>query len=163
MPLLTARKTLAGLERGRIAIATLAVIGIAASHFALRAQETSRSVWDGVYTQEQASRGQPLYARECASCHGPTLNGGEMAPALTGGQFLANWNGLTLGDLFERIRTTMPLSKPGKLSRDVNADILACILSANKFPSGDTALSSKTEFLKEIRIEATKPDQNNKQ
>ena len=144
-------------------VGVIAVLwAIAASHVVLHAQDTSRSVWDGVYTQEQMSRGQPLYARECAGCHGPALTGGEMAPPLAGGVFLSNWNGLTVGDLFERIRTTMPLSKPGKLSRDVNADILAYILGMNKFPAGDTELPGKTEMLKQIRIEATKPGENDK-
>ena len=36
-----------------------------------------------------------------------------MATPLAGAEFMTNWNGLTLGDLFERIRTTMPLNYPG--------------------------------------------------
>ena len=138
------------------AIAGLAAIG--AFYTTLRAQAPSRSVWDGVYTEEQAKRGQPLYNEQCASCHGDTLGGGESAPALAGGEFLSNWNGLTLGDLFERIRTTMPQNKPGKLSREVNADILAYMLSANQFPAGKTELAHATEVLKEIRLDATKPE-----
>lgn len=122
----------------------------------LSAQEPSRSVWDGVYTGEQAGRGQALYNRHCASCHADTLMGGEMSPPLVGGDFLSNWNGLTVGDLFERIRTTMPQDKAGKLTREVNADITAYILSVNKFPSGNTDLPHATEFLKEIRIESEK-------
>ena len=47
----------------------------------------SRSVWDGVYTDEQAKRGAPLYSQYCASCHGAELTGGEMAPALVGSDF----------------------------------------------------------------------------
>jgi mono/diheme cytochrome c family protein len=120
------------------------------------AQDATRSVWDGVYTEEQASRGQGLYNQHCASCHADTLTGGEMSPPLAGGDFLANWNGLTLGELFDRIRTTMPQNKPGKLSREVNADITAFILSFNKFPAGKTELPHATEFLKEIRIESEK-------
>jgi len=81
-----------------------------------------------------------------------------MSPALAGGEFLANWNGLTAGDLFERIRKTMPQNKPGKLSREANAEILAYLLAFNKFPESQTELSSNTEFLKQIRIDATKPD-----
>ena len=50
----------------------------------------SLSVWDGVYTDEQAKRGTPLYSQFCASCHGPDLTGGEMAPALAGGDFSSN-------------------------------------------------------------------------
>ena len=128
----------------------------------LRAQEQtqaeSRSVWDGVYTEEQAKRGESLYQKECKTCHGDTLAGGESAPPLTGGAFLANWNGLTLGDLFERIRKTMPQNAPGKLNRQQNADILAFVLSANKFPTGKTELSRQAEFLKEIRFEAVRPE-----
>lgn len=131
---------------------------IAALGVFLSAQEGARSVWDGVYTADQAKRGQPLYNQNCSSCHGDTLTGGEMAPPLTGGDFLANWNGLTAGDLFERIRTSMPASNPGKLSREVNADILAYILSVNQFPAGKTELDRRTEPLKLIRIDSVKPD-----
>ena len=134
----------------RIAIAVALAIG------ASLAQDANRSVWDGVYTQEQASRGQGLYNQNCASCHADTLTGGESSPPLAGGEFLSNWNGLTLGDLFERIRTSMPQNNPGKLSREVNADITAYILSVNKFPAGKTELPHATEFLKQIRIESEK-------
>ena len=126
----------------------------------LRAQAPgaeSRSVWDGVYTDEQARRGEPIYAKECAACHGATLNGGESAPPLTGGAFLANWNGLTMGDLFDRIRKTMPQSNPGRLTRQQDADILAFMLSANKFPFGKTELYRQSEMLREIRFESEKP------
>src|SRR5580700_9706941 len=118
-----------------------------------------QSVWDGVYTDHQAKRGQPLYNKYCAACHGEQLTGGEDSPPLTGGAFLANWNGLTVGDLFERIRKTMPQNTPGKLNRQQNADILAFVLSANKFPAGKMELSRQPEFLKEIWFEAVRPDQ----
>jgi S-disulfanyl-L-cysteine oxidoreductase SoxD len=116
-----------------------------------------RSVWDGVYSAEQANRGEALYANNCASCHGSALGGGESAPALSGGEFFANWNGLTLGDLFDRIRVSMPADRPGKLSREQNADILAFMLSVNQFPSGTTELEHRTEVLKQIRFDAEKP------
>src|SRR5215211_8361797 len=54
------------------------------------------SVWDGVYTEEQAKRGGPLYSEYCASCHGPELMGGEMAPPLASGDFISGWDGLTV-------------------------------------------------------------------
>jgi len=116
-----------------------------------------RSVWDGVFTQDQASRGQSLYNKECAACHGQSLTGGEEAPPLSGGAFTSNWNGLTVGDLFERIRVSMPEGRPGTLSRQVNADILAYILSANQFPAGKSELVKETEILKQIKFEAVKP------
>ncbi|MBI3667717.1 MAG: cytochrome c [Acidobacteria bacterium] len=123
-------------------------------------EQTSRSVWDGVYTEEQTKRGETLSGRECASCHGDGLTGGEAAPPLAGGAFLANWDGLTVGDLFDRIRKTMPQDDPKRLSREQDADVLAYILSVNGFPAGKTELGHQTEMLKQIRFEAAKPDRN---
>ena len=126
---------------------------------AVAALAQASSVWDGVYTDDQAKRGQPLYNKYCASCHGEQLTGGEDSPPLTGGAFLANWNGLTVGDLFERIRVSMPQNRPGQLTRQQNADILAFVLSANQFPPGKTELAPDTERLKQIRFEAKNPGQ----
>lgn len=118
----------------------------------------SRSVWDGVYTGEQAERGHSVYHSLCETCHGEALTGADEVPPLAGGQFLANWNGLTMGDLFERIRKTMPANDPGKLTAQQNADVLAYLLDFNTFPAGKTELPREAEVLKQIRIEATKPD-----
>jgi S-disulfanyl-L-cysteine oxidoreductase SoxD len=123
----------------------------------LTAQPSERSVWDGVYTAEQSKRGETLYANNCASCHGSALGGGESAPPLSGGEFFANWSGLTLGDLFDRIRVSMPADRPGKLTREQNADILAFILNVNQFPAGTTELDHRSEVLKQIKFEAEKP------
>lgn len=136
---------------------TASLILGALSWTALQAQQPAKSVWDGVYTKEQAQRGQPLYKQYCANCHGEMLEGIEMAPALTGGEFIDNWAGQTIGDLYERIRATMPRDKPGRLSREVNADITAYILSFDQFPAGNTELSHDTQELKQIRIDAVKP------
>jgi mono/diheme cytochrome c family protein len=133
---------------------------MASSFCAIRTQappSESPSVWDGVYTEDQAKRGEPVYRKECASCHGDLATGGESAPPLTGGAFLANWNGLTVGDLFDRIRKTMPQSAPRRLTRRQDADVLAYLLSVNKFPAGKTELYRQAERLKEIRFEAAKP------
>ena len=125
------------------------------------ASQSQRSVWDGVFTADQATRGQARYREVCASCHGEMLEGGESAPPLAGGAFLANWNTLTVGDLFDRTRSTMPQNKPGSLNREASAEILAYILSANQFPAGNTALPQASEVLREIRIEAIKPGSKN--
>jgi mono/diheme cytochrome c family protein len=123
------------------------------------AQTTTRSVWDGVFTEEQSLRGQAIYRKECASCHGPELTGGESAPPLTGSAFLANWSGLTVGDLFERMRVSMPQDNPDRVSRQQHADVLAFLLRANAFPAGKTELDKQTEVLKLIRLEAEKSKQ----
>src|ERR1700745_2061023 len=100
------------------------------------AQAQTASVWDGVYTDAQAARGEAGFGAHCANCHGANLGGTGEAPALAGPQFLSDFDGLTLGDLFDRIRTTMPQDNPGSLMRDQYADILAFILKANALPSG---------------------------
>jgi mono/diheme cytochrome c family protein len=126
----------------------------------LRAQQdaVTGSVWDGVYSDEQARRGDVAYRQACVNCHGPELEGGDMTPPLVGGTFTANWNDLTLGDLFERIRTTMPLDKPGSLTRQQNADLVAFMLKANQWPAGATELSRELGALKQIRIRSSQPE-----
>ena len=119
--------------------------------------EPSQSVWDGVYTKEQAERGGQFYSQGCARCHGPDLTGGETAPALTSGEFKTNWSGLSVDDLFERIKVSMPQDSPGSLSRQQTADILAFVLSKGGFPAGERELAREAEVLKGIRFEATKP------
>ena len=138
-----------------------AIVGFVAFsvlHSVTGAQETaSRSVWDGVYSEEQAMRGKEQYAQVCSKCHATDLSGVDEAPALSGGAFLANWGGLTVGDLSERIRISMPPNNKGKLSRQQIADVLSHVLNVNGFPAGKIELEPKTEVLKLIKIESTKP------
>jgi S-disulfanyl-L-cysteine oxidoreductase SoxD len=141
-------------------VAGACLAALVAVRSATGAQGPSRSVWDGVYTEEQAKRGAALCDRECASCHGTDLTGADEVPSLAGPAFLANWDGLTVGDLSERVRRSMPPNNPGQLSRRQIADILCHLLSVNGFPAGKTELEPKTELLKQIRIEATKPKAN---
>src|SRR3569833_4512234 len=112
--------------------------------------QTTGSVLDGVYTDAQAGRGNVQYSQHCAACHGSGLTGNGEAPALVGGEFISNWAGLTVGDLFERIRTTMPQDNPGKLSRDQYADILSFLLKSNGYKAGQKEMDTRTEFLKAV-------------
>lgn len=139
------------------ALAILAIIACSAL-IALEAQtaQPSRSLWDGVYTQDQAKRGESAYAEQCARCHGADLSGGDSVPPLAGTDFLSTWNTKTVGDLFDRIRTSMPADKPGTLSREQDADILAYMLSVNQFPAGKTELGTDTDLLKQIQFDAFK-------
>jgi S-disulfanyl-L-cysteine oxidoreductase SoxD len=121
-----------------------------------RTQEVSSSVLDGIYTEAQAARGAAAYPQHCAACHGASLGGLGEAPALSGAQFISDFNGLTVGDLFDRIRTTMPLNNPAGLSRDQYVDILSFILKSNGYPAGQTELNRRSEFLNAIRFEAPK-------
>lgn len=144
----------------KVKIAVSALIPFAAVlvlHTVVHAQPPTKSIWDGIYNEEQATRGKALYSQECSSCHGGELTGGEMAPPLAGGEFMAGWDGLTVGDLFERIRISMPQSAPGSLSGQQNADILAFVFSANKFPAGTAEMPKEAGILKQIKFEVKKP------
>jgi mono/diheme cytochrome c family protein len=119
-------------------------------------QETTRTVWDGVFTAEQAERGSAEYKTACSECHGGDLMGDGFAPALTGPDFQGNWNDLTVGDFFERIRISMPPSDPFTVTPEQKADIVAHLLDYNKYPAGTVELEPKTEALKLIKIEMKK-------
>jgi S-disulfanyl-L-cysteine oxidoreductase SoxD len=118
--------------------------------------QATRSVWDGVYTEEQAKRGGALYFERCVHCHGPTLGGIDAASPLTGPTFNGNWNGVSLDLMLDRVRTTMPVDNPASLSRQQIADLLAYVFSVNKFPAGKTDLPRQAEMLGLIQYRATK-------
>ena len=103
-----------------------------------------------MYTKEQAARGNELYTTHCQACHGESLEGSGPASPLTGPVFTANWDGVSMGDMLERTKTSMPMSKPGSLSRQQIADVLAFVLSANKFPAGEVELPRQAELLNPI-------------
>ncbi len=134
-------------------------LGLAVSslfHSILHAQAEG-SVWDGIYSEEQSKSGDTLYRKECASCHGEDLAGAGQTPPLSGIEFKMDWNGLTVGDLYERMRISMPADHPGTLNPEQNAAILAFLLKSNDFPAGKAALRGDTESLKRIRFETVKP------
>ena len=129
---------------------------IASLGTAVWAQEKARSVWDGIYTDAQAARGEASYREACASCHGTKLNGSGNIPPLAGNDFTSNWNGMSVGELFEKMQSSMPADRPGQLSEAQNTGILAYILKVNKFPSGSTELPADADALKAIRFNAAK-------
>jgi mono/diheme cytochrome c family protein len=138
------------------ALAVVGIVGAGQANGVLLAQPP-RTTWSGVYSVGQAQRGDAIFADHCASCHGTDLSGGGFTPALVGTAFTANWDNLTLDDLLDRIRTTMPQDKPGTLSRQQNTDLVAFILNKGGFPAGDAELPYQAELQKQIVFTATKP------
>ena len=118
----------------------------------------ARSVWDGVYTEDQARRGGALYSSNCAACHGEKMNGNEDddTPALVGKNFQKSWNGRSVGALFDKISRTMPRDDPGHMQPGQYADMVAFILNANQFPAAKAELAPDTQVLRQIRIEAAR-------
>lgn len=149
----------------RFAFVTL-VVALPALAFANEGQARStmnnasaraRTTWDSVYSPGQAARGETTYTKTCSRCHAAAMNGKDEAPALTGGAFMGAWNGLSLFELHDRVRTTMPTDTPGTYSRQDIADVIAYMLKFNQFPAGKTDLPSGDEELKTITFVATKP------
>src|SRR5258707_5646173 len=97
------------------------------------------SVWDGVYTEAQAKRGEALGAKYCAGCHGIDLNSGEPGPWLYGKDFAQRYDNHTMNDLFRRLNT-MPPDDPGGIGPAGMADFAAFVLWANDFPTGPREL-----------------------
>ena len=124
-------------------------VGAHASRFR---QQSARTVWDGVYSEAQAARGKEAYRQECAACHLDSLGGADMAPGLAGNAFLTTWNELSVGDLFERTRISMPQDNPARLTRQQYVDIVAYILQTNNFPAGASELSHDLGGMKLIKI-----------
>ncbi len=141
-----------------LALATVWTATITTSSLGAQAAAApgARTVWDGVFTDAQAERGAAVYKSACSECHGADLAGDGFAPALTGAEFAGNWNELSVGDLFERIRISMPPTGPATVTPAQKADIVAHVLQFNKYPAGKTELDSKTEVLKLIKIEMKK-------
>ena len=129
----------------------LVCVGVFA--IAVGAQQV-RSANDGVYTAEQAGRGQTVYLERCATCHGATLQGGS-APPLAGSEFNRVWGSQPLSDLANKIQVTMPANEPGKLTRQEAAAVVSHLLQVGKFPAGRNELGSDEAALKQITFPAS--------
>jgi mono/diheme cytochrome c family protein len=141
----------------KISSFSVCLLAVGLTYPMLFAQTTS-STRDGVYSADQAQRGKTSYGTLCGSCHGDDLAGSGPSPALSGDDFIGNWTGQTVGDLFNKIETTMPATKPGSLTREQTADLVAYILSANKFPAGKADLPIDADSLKKIQFEKPQAD-----
>jgi mono/diheme cytochrome c family protein len=131
------------------AAAPVLVTGVVA---AASAQDpVAPSVRDGVYTVEQADRGEAIYDERCTVCHGDIRAIiPEMAALLGDHTFRNFWRGRSLGEMFGYIRETMPQDGPGTLTAAQTAEIMAHILRGNRLPAGETALPEDEETLNAI-------------
>ncbi|MFI5233946.1 MAG: c-type cytochrome [Gemmatimonadales bacterium] len=117
-------------------------------------QDTSmKSTQLGVYTDDQAKRGQQVYAGSCASCHTPSSHQGST--------FTQNWDQHPLFDLFSYVSTQMPQDNPGSLAPSDAADVVAFLLKVYSMPAGTTELAPDTVAMKKILIDSrtTRPPQ----
>ena len=104
--------------------------------------ENQRTVWSGIYSSEQASRGNAAFNTHCRSCHGTDLRGGE-GSALIEAAFMLHWSGRTVAELFEYVRKGMPEDAASTVSDADKLDILAFIFERNGFPAGERPLTAE--------------------
>ena len=97
-----------------------------------------RTVWDGAYTEAQATRGAMTFAQSCAGCH--ALGAQGKAP-IAGEAFWKSFAQKNVGDLVEFVSKYMPNGAPGSLSESAYNDVVAVILKTNGFPAGTTELA----------------------
>jgi cytochrome c len=144
-----------------IAIACSALAGVVST--AAGQPRATRTIWQGVYTEAQAARGEKAYKLACGYCHKDDLTGGFFddgngrAPALAGprafdSSFEKRWSGATVGEMVIDIGTAMPQQDPGSLTPETYVDIVTFLLSRNGVPSGSAELPAELEALQEIRI-----------
>ena len=133
-------------------IAGMVAYGGVAAAISAQGAASAKSVWDSVYSTDQAQRGQAKYAMACSACHQADLSGSDQAPSLAGGEFLDRWNDQSVGDLADRIRLTMPQDDIGSLNVQMSADITAYLLQANNFPAGQEELKADRSAMKSVVI-----------
>lgn len=93
----------------------------------LEAQQINQQqILEGIYTQAQADRGASAYKRSCINCHIPR----DYATLIQQGPNSKN----QIAGYYDLIRQTMPQDAPGTLSEEVYLNLMAYILSLNKFP-----------------------------
>ena len=127
----------------RLSAAT-ATLGVAGGFLGLVTFAAGQPARIGVHTATQAENGRAVYTRSCAICHRTDLQGNFEAPPLAGANFLNYWGDRTPQELVERIRSTMPPDRPGRLEEQTYLDIVAYLLQANGAPAGDEALTATT-------------------
>ncbi len=114
--------------------------------------EPEGSVWDGVYSAQQAELGAAQYRESCALCHAEDLRGDSNSPSLVGVSFLFLWENKSLHELFTAIRTEMPTGAPNSLPEQTYLNILAYIMAANDFPPGELELGAGPAELGQVLI-----------
>jgi cytochrome c len=135
------------------ALFTAALLGVR-----LAAQSGQKTTWDGVYTSEQAARGEAVYKKECTLCHSDNLKGNiDGGPPLRGKEFFTRWNNQSMNDMISLISEIMPNDEPGSLKRQEYVDIVTFLLKFNGFPAGATELPVDEQGLTQIIFKEAKP------
>jgi mono/diheme cytochrome c family protein len=140
--------------RSKLQWASVAMLVVALGALPSEAQK-KKSVYDGVYTADQAKRGVATYNANCSMCHGESMQGGGGAPAAAGPEFIFSWGGKSGGELLQYLKENMPPGAAGSLTDQRYADIMAAIFKTSEFPEGTAEITP--ENAGEIEISKEKP------
>lgn len=105
--------------------------------------QSDRTTRDGVFSKAQADRGRSVFVGVCANCH--------TRSQFNDGKWRRKWEGRTVFDVLESIRSTMPNDNPSSLSDREYVEVIAYLLAQNGYPAGDADGSEAT--FKDVRIE----------
>jgi mono/diheme cytochrome c family protein len=124
------------LARDSVVVALVIVAAFSVRALAFARQTEEKPAAAPTYTDDQSARGEAIYTKACGPCHEDK----SLAPLLQGEPFAKNWSDKTVGALFTRILSTMPLQDPGTLTDQQSIDLVAYILKLNHFSAGQEAL-----------------------
>jgi mono/diheme cytochrome c family protein len=144
------RSTVQG--RTLLTLTSIACLVLVSPFLMAQGAPSGGTVWDGVFTDTQASRGEAAYGRSCAACHKEDLLGDGTAPALAGDAFFRRWNEGTLDDVVQTMRSSMPQEAPNSLAAQAYVDIITYLLKASGTPTGAVELTSDRDRLKLVRV-----------
>jgi S-disulfanyl-L-cysteine oxidoreductase SoxD len=98
-----------------------------------------KTVWDGVYTEAQATRATGVFGASCAGCHTLTPDGNR---PLSGETFWQSNTQKSVAELLAYVSRNMPNGNGGSLSPENYNDLVALILKSNGFPAGKSELTA---------------------
>jgi len=131
-------------------------VGLLGAAYSSVQAQGPKAVNDGIYTAAQADRGKAAYAMNCAGCHGDKAEGGAAGPTLSGPDFTNGYKDGNAAALYNKISMDMPSSAPGSLTPEQYADVMAYVLSVNKYPAGPAELPKDGAGLRDVKMSAPK-------
>lgn len=98
-----------------------------------------------LFTTQEEAAGRAIFERVCSECHG--------IDELSNDQFVSDWAGASIADLYRYISENMPDDNAGGLDEEEYEHVTAYILARNGYPSSMTEFDSRAERLQSIPFE----------
>lgn len=130
---------------GRVAVATAAALGaFVCVGLALAGEPPQKSIRDGVFTAAQVEAGKQVFIDVCSECHTNDVFGPD---------YMAGWDGATVGEFFAELQATMPYESPGTLEDEEYAAVIVYLFAINGVAPGESELPADVTPLYDVDIE----------